>query len=736
MNNQKTKIVEILIEKANLSLDRPFSYLYNGDKPIDKGYRVLVDFNHQNLVGYVLSVKETDKQKEELEQESGFNLSYIIDVIDNAPLLNEDLLSLMEQVSEYYLASKISVLQAMLPPSLSPRKSSLKAPKIAYDSYAIIKNYDLENLTAKQIDLLNLINEEKEVLKGEIKQISVLNKLIDLGRVEIIKKEKRRLVLPDYEKADEHVLTADQNRVIYEFNNSDDSVYLLEGVTGSGKSEVYLTITKQTLAKGKKVLMLVPEISLTPMATRNFLSHFDKDVAILHSELTPAEKYDEYRKIAKGEASIVVGARSAIFAPLDNIGLIILDEEHVESYKQDVAPFYHAREVAIMRGKMHGAKVLLGSATPSLESRARASKGIYHLLTLPKRINEQPLPKTTIVNLKDYHNIDNTSYIFSKRLRMEIQKTLDEHNQAILLINRRGFSSMYSCRSCGHIFKCPTCGIALTYHRMENMLKCHHCDYMEIASESCPECGSKYLLKTGFGTERIEDEVHKLFPSARTLRLDSDSAKIRTKIPKIIEAFRKKEADILIGTQMIAKGHDFPDVTLVGVVLADIGLSMPSYRSSERAFELITQAVGRSGRSEKVGTAIIQTYMPEHYAITMAARQDYELFYAREMKNRKVQSHPPYVYLASVSISGKNEEMVIDTIYKVVDILNNDFKDDAIILGPTTPYISFEKDKHIRVALVKYKDKQKAHDILKKLQNSLKGKSQISLSINIDPYNF
>ena len=734
--DDKMVIVEVLIEKANYSLDRPFSYLYNGNKKIGKGYRVLLEFNHQELVGYVLSVKETNKTKDELEEELGFNLFYINDVLDDSPLLNDDLLELCDKVADYYLAPKIAVLQSMLPPSLSPRKSSLKAPKIAYDQYVKVKYYVTDDLTPKQIDLLNMINEEGEVLKSEIKQVSILKKLIELDLVEIVKKEKRRLELPEVEEVKDVVLTTDQNRVLSEFNNSDDSVFLLEGVTGSGKSEVYLTLSKQMLARGKSVLMLVPEISLTPVMTRNFLARFKENVAILHSELTPAEKYDEYRKIAKGEAKIVVGARSAIFAPLSNIGLIILDEEHVESYKQDVSPFYHAREVAIFRGKMHNAKVLLGSATPSLESRARAGKGVYHLLTLTKRINEQPLPKTTIVNLKDYHNIDRESYIFSHRLRNKLQEVLTNHNQAILLINRRGFATTYSCRHCGHIFRCPTCGIPLTYHKKENMLKCHHCGHLEIAVENCTECGSKYLMKSGFGTERIEEEVHRLFPEARTLRLDSDSAKIRTKIPKIIEAFRKKEADILIGTQMIAKGHDFPDVTLVGIVLADIGLSMPSYRSSERAFQLITQAVGRSGRSDKVGEAIIQTYMPEHYAITMAARQDYELFYKKEMSMRKLQAFPPYTYLASVTISGKNEDTVIETSLRLADQLNREFKDDGVILGPTTPYISFIQDKFLRVLLVKYKNQELASNILKKLIKSLVNKSQISISVNIDPYNF
>ena len=729
-------IVETLIEYANHSLNRPFSYVYKGNKDVQKGYRVLIEFNHREIVGYVINVKETDKTVEELEVELGFNIGEIKDVLDTSPLLNEDLLQLADQVAEYYLAPKISVLQTMLPPSLSPRKSSLKAPKVAYDQYLRAINLEEDGLTNKQIEILRLIASEDKVLKREIKSPSVITKLIELGRIEIVLEEKRRLELPEYEFEKPPVLSEEQNKVIEAFNNSNDEIYLLEGVTGSGKTEVYLALSEQVLKEGKSVLMLVPEISLTPMMMEYFIKRFNNNVAILHSELTPAEKYDEYRKIARGDCRVVIGARSAIFAPLSNIGLIILDEEHVESYKQDVVPFYHAREIAIMRGKTHKAKVLLGSATPSLESRARAQNGLYHLLLLKNRINNQKLPPTTIVNLLDYRNIDRDSYIFSKRLRQGLEKVLANHEQAILLINRRGFSTNVSCRKCGHVFKCPTCGIALTYHKSDNMLKCHHCDYVEPMPEACPECGSTYLMKTGFGTERIEEEIKRLYPEARTLRLDSDSAKIRAKIPAVIESFRRKEADILVGTQMIAKGHDFPDVTLVGVVLADIGLSMPNYRSSERAFQLITQAVGRSGRKDKMGEAIIQTYMPTHYAITLGARQDYELFYRKEMEMRKLQAYPPYTYMAAITISGKNEDVVIQAAYDSVDFLNEHFKNDGTILGPSTPYIAKVRDQNMRTVLIKFRNYKLSHDILDRYIIYFSNKKGVSISVNIDPYNF
>ena len=731
-------IVQVLIEYASHSLDRPFSYIYVGKGDIIIGTRVVVMFHNRKSVGYVLDVKETDKSIEELESETGYKLEKIIGIIDKSPLLNDDLFELSKKVASYYLAPRISVLQAMLPPSLTPRRSTLKAPKIAFEQYfEINEEYNEEGLTNKQIELMRFVKKEKEVLRKEIDHLSVALKLVEMGRLKVVKKEKRRLAIPNFKYQTPPDLTPEQEAVVKEFNKSRHKVFLLQGVTGSGKTEVYLKLTEQALAEGKSVLMLVPEISLTPMMVEYFLRRFKNKVAILHSELTAGEKYDEYRKIARGDCKIVVGARSAIFAPLSNIGLIILDEEHVESYKQDTLPFYHAREVAIMRGEMHKAKVLLGSATPSLDSRARAQNGVYHLLKLNKRINNSELPKTSIVNMLDYGNIDRDSYIFSLKLRKALQSVLDEHHQAILLINRRGFSTHVSCRKCGHVYRCPTCGIALTYHKSDNMLKCHHCDYVEPMPNECCECGSKYIMKTGFGTERIQEEVLRLFPNARCLRLDSDSAKQRTKIPKIIEEFRNQEADILVGTQMIAKGHDFPNVTLVGIVLADIGLSMPSYRSSERAFQLITQAVGRSGRKDLPGEAIIQTYIPSHYAITMAARQDYDLFYSKEMGMRKLQKYPPYTFMAALTLSGKNEDNVVGSAFDLVDYLLKETDEETTqILGPTTPYIAKIRDTHMRTVLVKYRDQEKLREVFKKIISIFAKKPGVDITVDIDPYNF
>jgi len=379
---------------------------------------------------------------------------------------------------------------------------------------------------------------------------------------------------------------------------------------------------------------------------------------------------------------------------------------------------------------------VLGSATPSLESKARALKGVYHYAELPHRINEQALPKVSIVDMSNPRNLTRQSVMFSELLIKHIAERLTKGEQVVLLINRRGYSGYVTCRSCGHIFKCPDCGITLTYHRQDEMLKCHHCNHVEFAPESCPECGGKYFSKSGFGTERIIDEIKKIFPEARTLRLDSDVGRVRNNIAKTIEAFRNKEADILVGTQMIAKGHDFPDVTLVGIVLADIGLSLPSFRSSERAFELITQAVGRSGRAAKVGEAIIQTYNPNHYAIRLAAAQDYETFFVKEMMVRKAQQYPPYTYLTSVQISSKNEGLAIDTIHTIAEEIAKKQFPDVTILGPVTPFIHFEKETHHRVLLLKYKSEELIKKYLSRLLLTLQSKTQISVAVNVDPYNF
>ena len=730
------KIVDVLIERKIQSLNRPFSYVVKDDALIEVGKRVLVPFNNKNIVGYVINVTKTDKSITELEKEFGYKLFEIRKIIDEKPLLTPELILLANEIKNYYLAPYISILQAMLPLSLKPTSSSLTGPKIAYEYFVKIVSDNEDNLTPKQIELLRLVKNNGEVNKKDIKSPSILKKLIDNNHLQIIKKEKKRLVINATKEQKNFVLTNEQNQAINSVLHSKQNVTLLQGITGCGKTEIYLSLAEKVIETGKNVLILVPEISLTPIMVNNVYSRFNEKVAILHSGLTNAERYDEYRKILNKEVNVVVGTRSAIFAPLDNIGLIIIDEEHSESYKQDNLPYYHAREVAIMRSKINNAKVLLGSATPSFESKTKAMKGIYNFVKIDKRINKLKLPETLIVDMSKSMNLSRDSYLFSKPLISAINEALARKEQIILLLNRRGYSTYVSCRKCGHIFKCPNCDIALTYHKNDKMLKCHHCGHVELMSEYCPECGSNYIAYTGFGSEKIVSEVNRLFPSARVLRLDSDVSEVKGNIKKAIDSFSQYEADILVGTQMIAKGHDFPRVTLVGIVLADVGLSMPSFRSSERVFQLITQAIGRSGRSDLSGKAIIQTYLPNHYSILLASKQNYDAFFNYEMRIRHIQQYPPFSFLLSIEVSAKNEEYVILAANDIVNNLNSKLKDEATILGPVAPYIAYQNNTYKRLILIKYKNSDKIKQEINKLLETFKFNNVVNVKINVDPYDF
>ena len=729
------KIIKLLIERSVFSLDRPFTYLYDGFESINVGYRVLVPFNKgKPVIGYIIEIQDSNKSKEEIEKETGFSLSYILQIIDDKPLINDELMELANQISLYYISPLISVLQTMLPSSLKPRRSALKGPKIAYDKYLVAIDNDVHKLTAKQFEIYSLIKNSDKVLKREIKSPSIIKKLIEEKYLKEILIEKTRLQLPNVEKEQPKKLNDVQKKAFDSIINTDKTVSLLQGVTGSGKTEVYLALSNYYISQGKSIIMLVPEISLTPVMCSYFLKRFSNNVAILHSELSDGEKYDEYRRIAKGEVKIVVGTRSAIFAPLKNIGLIILDEEHVESYKQENVPCYHAREIAIMRANYNHAKVVLGSATPSLESKARAIKNIYNHVIINKRFNEKELPNTKIIDMSNYANMSRESSIFSVQLIDKLKKVFENKEQAILLINKRGYSNSIFCRSCGKVIRCPDCGIPLTYHKNNNILKCHHCDYTMYKPPVCPSCKSKYLSTNGFGTEKIVDELYKLFPNIKVLRLDSDVGQIKNNIAKTLKSFANLEADVLVGTQMIAKGHDFPNVTLVGVVSADIGLSLPTYRSSERVFQLITQAVGRAGRKDKLGSAIIQTFNPNHYAITCSSKQDYEQFFLQEMQIRKQTQYPPYVNLISLDISALTERYVEEIANSIKERILKQNIENVTILGPVQPYIAKENGKYHRIIILKTKNNDIIKAFIKDLLNSLKGLSQVNIKVDIDPY--
>ena len=727
------KIVYVLTERGIGSLDRVFTYLYHGEKDTKVGTRVIVPFSNREIVGYVEAVEDTDKTVSEIEEVYGMKLSEVASVLDDEPLLNDELLQLAKQVADYFLAPRITVLQAMLPPSLRPASSTLHAPKIAYEYLVRCVDSNEEGLTDKQIELLRLVKDDGPILKKECGSPSVLKKLLDAKRVEIIKEEKRRYKMEHYEPSSPLPLTYEQKQAYEAVLSSDKDVFLLQGVTGSGKTEVYLHLSSYFMEQGKTILMLVPEISLTPKMVEYFARRFQNNVAILHSGLTQSEKYDEYRRIARGEAKIVVGARSAVFAPLTNIGLIIIDEEHVESYKQDNLPYYHAREVAIMRAKHNGCKLLLGSATPSMETKARAAKGVYGYAKMEKRVHENPLPATTIVDLCRRESFAPGETLYSKKLLESLQNRLEKGEQSMILINRRGYSSYVCCSECGHVFVCPSCQGNLTYHRRDEMLKCHRCGYVQQYPTVCPHCQSKKLMRVGFGTERIVKTLLEHFPNARIARLDSDVSKVRNQVEKTLKEFASGEYDILVGTQMIAKGHDFPNVTLVGVVLADIGLSLPSYRASENTFQLLTQAVGRAGRGNKPGEAIIQTYNPTHYAITLGAKQDYEQFFYRELQMRKVSLYPPYTNLIVVEFSSKSEDRANDMALSVKMDLQSKNLANLTCFGPSTPYLGFIGGMYKKTLVIKAKNMKEIKAYLKETMLALDGQGGVRIHFDVNP---
>lgn len=542
-------------------------------------------------------------------------------------------------------------------------------------------------------------------------------------------------------KSDPLPLTAEQ-KVAFEAidtarKKQQAEVFLLEGITGSGKTEVYLQTIEQALLAHQTALMLVPEIALTPQMVNRFKSRFGEKVAVLHSGLSAGERYDEWRKIQRKEASVVVGARSAIFAPLENIGLIIIDEEHETSYKQTEAPRYHARDLALWRGKYHHCPVVLGSATPSLESRARGQKKVYRLLTLKNRPTAQNLPAVSIIDLKDEYQQGNVT-TFSELLKEKIQDRLTKKEQVVLLLNRRGYSSFLLCRSCGEVLKCPNCDISLTLHMDIKKMKCHYCGHEEEVPKKCPNCGSSKIRYYGTGTQKVEEELQNLFPQAKILRMDVDTTSKKGAHEKILSAFSQHQADILLGTQMIAKGLDYPLVTLVGVLNADTALNLPDFRAGEHTFQLLTQVAGRAGRGELKGEVVIQTFNPENYAITLAKHHDYESFYQKEMQLRHLGHYPPYYYTVQLTASHEKEDKAAEAMFACYHLLKQHLSKEAIFLGPGPKAILRIKNKYYYQVLVKYKHEENLHQLLKMIQEktqdyAFKG---VQLAIDMEPLQF
>ncbi|MHC9532566.1 primosomal protein N' [Dellaglioa sp. L3N] len=625
-------------------------------------------------------------------------------------------------------------------------------PKMNFEAYEDIKSGLRKN--AKQqhllINYLQSLTEMADKLipqKQVVEQIGVTSSTITVGAkngwLQKVETEVYRDPYKDtvIKSTDMQKLTPDQEvavKAVDEAIKSDtDKTFLLQGVTGSGKTEVYLQTIAKALELGKTALMLVPEIALTPQMVKRVKSRFGNLVAVLHSGLSDGERYDEWRRIERKEAQVVVGARSAVFAPLDNIGVIIVDEEHESSYKQDETPRYHARDVVLWRSQRHHCPVILGSATPSLESRARAQKGVYEWLQLPQRINGQPMPEVTLIDMRE--EMKNTGESnFSEPLRNEITKRLDKKEQTVLMLNRRGFSSFVMCRDCGFVLPCPNCDTSLTLHMDTHTMKCHYCGHEEGIPKVCPNCHSRKIRYYGTGTQKVEEELKTLYPEARILRMDVDTTRKKGAHEKILAKFGAKEADILLGTQMIAKGLDFPDVTLVGVLNADTALSLPDFRSSERTFQLLTQVSGRAGRAEKKGQVIVQTFNPDHYAIQYAKHHDYESFYRKEMSVRHMENYPPYYYTIQLTASYTDEAGAAKKMIEAVQFLKPVLSDQAIILGPTPKSIMRVNNRFYYQVVIKYKSENHLKDRLRELMTKSQAEVRKGLRLTIDsePVNF
>lgn len=782
------KIAKIIVDVPLMQTDKPFSYLIPEEWAgwTEIGMRVHVPFGSGNRLvqGMIIGFED-----EKLLMDSSVDLSKfkkVYELLDFEPVLTKEQLWLADEMRHSVFSYKISCLKAMLPNLLnSSYDKLLKATdgsvsrwsqltetekmsatklvqagelKLEYVAKSkenrktekLITIPDLEKLASFEIEkrakkrqelkyyLIRHADEKLSVkaleFSSAVLKFFVENQLVQIEEVEISRTQATfDAISPDSPK----LLNDEQKFAFDRIVSGGKAPYLLEGITGSGKTEVYLQVIDFYLKKGKTAIMLVPEISLTPQITNRFIARFGDKVAIMHSGLSDGEKYDEWRKIRSGKAQVVVGARSAVFAPVENLGVVIIDEEHETSYKQDSSPRYHARDIALLRAKWHDAALVLGSATPSLESRARAERGVYELLRLTKRANGAALlPEVEIVDMRQ--EISDQSSSFSKLLLHKIKEKLEKNEQVILMLNRRGYSSFVMCRECGFVVDCPNCDISLTLHMDTRTLNCHYCGHVQGIPQSCPNCHSRKIKYYGSGTQKVEEELNKLLPEARVLRMDVDTTRTKNAHEKILEKFGRHEADILLGTQMIAKGLDFPNVTLVGVINADTGLNLPDFRASERSFELLMQVAGRAGRADKKGEVLIQTFNPKHYAIELTKVQDYEKFYETEMKFRRALSYPPYYFTVQILVSHKDEEIAIQKSYEIAQLIKQNLTEKAKVLGPTPRPIARTHNLYHYQILVKYRFEDVLEGALNQVLEltQLRENKDLRVRIDSEPQNF
>ncbi len=668
MSAHQTKVspLPMYVEAAlPVPLRRVFTYRLPEEMRgvIKLGARLKLPFGRRNMTGYAVGLHTELPADVDIDE---LKIKNVIEVSDDEPLITPEILKLTQWTADYYASFWGEMLKASLPAGINNEKVRPKRRKAVRLLTNVIDPLEKPPTEQQQwiIDLLAGNGGEMlftDVIEQGDVGASPINTLAKRGIVEIYVQDVMRdplagAALPG---RDELILTPEQqtafDAITEALRKADEfKAFLLHGVTGSGKTEVYIRAMQSALDTGRSAIMLVPEIALTPVFSRRLRRVFGSDVAILHSNLSIGERYDEWRRIRRGDARIVIGTRSAIFAPVENIGLIIIDEEHDPSYRQHESPFYNARDVGVMRGAMAGAVVVLGSATPAMESFYNAQSGKYTYLRLPDRIGGRGLATAELIDMRAVFKQAGKDVPLSPQLLGEIKETFARGEQVIILLNRRGFSQFVLCRSCGETIKCKNCDITLTFHRGDGKLLCHYCNYREKAPRVCPHCQSEYLYFVGEGTENIADQLAKKFPEMRIARVDRDTMSHKGEIDDVLLTFADGGLDMLVGTQMIAKGHDFPNVTLVGVITVDIGLGLPDLRSAERTFQLITQVAGRSGRGEKLGRVLIQTYYPEHYALRHAREQDYEGFYNEEIKFRERLAYPPFVVLASILIKHRD----------------------------------------------------------------------------------
>lgn len=649
-------IYSVIVDISASEVDRIFDY--EGEN-LQVGMRVMVDFANRRKEGYIVEEKTTtDCPPDKLKK--------IICPLDDFVAISPELIELGRYMRREYHLKWVDVLRLFIPAEMRQgrvKTLSKRQACLTEDNLDKVLN-SLKPTATKQRDLVSFLYENGATLTPLLTErfgASALKSLTDKGLVQINEITVRRtpysgLNLPPEQR---HVLLPAQQNAVDTVMSNPTGKYLLHGVTGSGKTEVYLTVIENVVKTGRSCIMLVPEIALTPNMLRQLRQRFGDTVALLHSGLSVGERYDEWLRLKNGEAQIAIGARSAIFAPLSNVGAIIIDEEHDSSYISDFNPRYNTLDVASFRAKQENALLIMGSATPSLTSYYKAQKGEFKLIEMPNRINQKPLPKVEIVDMSAETRSGNKG-IFSRLLQERLTETLQQGNQAMLFLNRRGYSSFLMCTKCGYVAKCADCDISLTVHREDNMLKCHYCGKKYYMLDTCPECGQASFRQGKIGTQQVVDLLGKMFPDVKVLRMDADTTQTKESHGKILQAFANGEAQILVGTQMIAKGHDFPKVTLVGVLDGDQSLHREDYLATERTFQLITQVAGRSGRNEATGTVVLQTYTPAHYCLQLAAKQDYKAFYKREISLREAGGFPPFCEIVRILYQGEREQDCID----------------------------------------------------------------------------